>query len=128
MFTWKSHAGLKFKFGQNDPYEIHTVLSFTSAQFMWTQVKSRINTEARFSNEMKSYTGLSSFRLSCERTLRCSRSQVFFKIGAFKSFVIFTGKYLCWSLFLIKLSPKTPKRSQHRCFLVNTAKFLRTPF
>ena len=42
--------------------------------------------------------------------LRCSRSQMFFKIGVLKNFVIFTGKYLCWSLFLIKLTPKTPKR------------------
>ena len=60
--------------------------------------------------------------------LGCSRSHVFFKIGARKNFVVFTGKYLCWSLFLIKLTLKTPKRLQHRCFLVNIAKFLRTPF
>ena len=60
--------------------------------------------------------------------LRCSRSQMFFKIGVLKNFVIFTGKYLCWSLFLIKLTPKTPKRLQHRCFFVNIAKFSRTPF
>ena len=70
MFTWKSHAGLKFHFGQNDRYEIHTVLSFISPQFMWTQVKSWLNTEMRFSTEMKSHTSLSSFRLLCERTLR----------------------------------------------------------
>ena len=60
--------------------------------------------------------------------LRCSRSQMFFKIGVLKNFVIFTGKHLCWSLLLIKLTPKTSKRLQHRCFLVNIAKFLRTPF
>ena len=60
--------------------------------------------------------------------LRCSRSQMFFKLGVLKNFVIFTGKYLCRSLFLIKLTPKTPKRLQHRCFLVNYAKFLRAPF
>ena len=53
---------------------------------------------------------------------------MFFKIGILKNFVIFTGKDLCWSLFLIKLSPKTPKMFQHRCFLVNIARFLRTPF
>ena len=35
--------------------------------------------------------------------LRSSRSQIFFKIGVLKSFAVFTGKYLCWSLFLIKL-------------------------
>ena len=27
MFTWKSHAGLKLDFCQNDRYKIHTVLS-----------------------------------------------------------------------------------------------------
>ena len=34
---------------------------------------------------------------------RTSCSQTFFKIGVLKNFVIFTGKHLCWSLFLIKL-------------------------
>ena len=33
---------------------------------------------------------------------RSSRSQMFFKIGVLKNFAIFTGKHLCWSLFLIK--------------------------
>ena len=36
---------------------------------MWTQVKSWLNTEMKFSTEMKSHTGLSSFRLLCDRTL-----------------------------------------------------------
>ena len=53
---------------------------------------------------------------------------MFFKIGALENFVIFKGKYLCWSLFLIKLTQKTSRRLQHRCFLVNIAKFLRIPF
>ena len=70
MFTWKSHAGLKFHFGQNDRYEIHTILSFISAQFMWTQVKSWLNIEMRFSTEMKSLNGLRLFRASCEPTLK----------------------------------------------------------
>ena len=39
-----------FHFGQNDWYEIHTVLSLTSPQFMWTQVNSWLNTEVRFFN------------------------------------------------------------------------------
>ena len=51
-------------------YETHTVLSFILPQFMGTQVKSWLNTEVRFSTEMKSHTGLSSFRLSCEHTQR----------------------------------------------------------
>ena len=35
--------------------------------------------------------------------IRSSRSQVFYKIGLLKVFGIFTGKHLCWSLFLVKL-------------------------
>ena len=35
--------------------------------------------------------------------IRSSRLQFFSKIGALKKFAIFTGKRLCWSLFLIKL-------------------------
>ena len=70
MFKSKSPACLKFHFGQNDRYKIHTILSFISPQFMWTQVKSWLDTEVRFSTEMKSHTGLSSFHLSCEGTLQ----------------------------------------------------------
>ena len=33
---------------------------------------------------------------------RSSRFQMFFKIGLLKSFANFTGKHLCWSLFLKK--------------------------
>ena len=45
--------------------------------------------------------------------------------GVLRSFVKFTGKHLCQSL-----SPATllEKRLWHRCFPVNIAKFLRTPF
>ena len=64
-----SHAGLKFHFGQNGGYEIDTVWSFISPQFMWAQVKSWLKTKVRISTEMKSHTGFSSFRFSCERTL-----------------------------------------------------------
>ena len=64
MFTWKPHASLRFHFGQNDRYRIHTILSFISPQFMWTQVKIWL----RFSTEIKSHGSLSSFRLSCECT------------------------------------------------------------
>ena len=31
---------------------------------------------------------------------KSSRSQMFFKVGFLKGFAIFTGKHLCWSLFL----------------------------
>ena len=33
---------------------------------------------------------------------RSNRLQIFFKIGVPKNFANFTGKRLCWSLFLIK--------------------------
>ena len=62
---------------------------------------------------------------------RSSRSQMSFKIGVLKIFAIFTGKYLCWSLFLIKLLNLLnfiKRRLQRRCFPVNIAKFLRTLF
>ena len=32
---------------------------------------------------------------------RSSRLQMFFKIGVLKNFAIFTGKHMCWSLFLV---------------------------
>ena len=52
---------------------------------------------------------------------RCSSKKVFVK-----NFTIFTGKHLCWILFLIFLIIK--ERLQHRCFPVNIAKLLRNLF
>ena len=65
--------------------------------------------------------------------LRSSRSQMSFKIEIFKNFAIFTGKHLCWSLFVIKLPAYIActfiiKRLQHRYFFIIIAKFLRTSF
>ena len=42
---------------------------------------------------------------------RSSRSEMFFNIGVFKDFAIFTGKHACWSL-------------KHTCFPVNNVKLL----
>ena len=47
-----------------------------------------------------------------------------FKIGAQNSFANFTGKHLCWSLFLKNLQAEA--RLQGRCFSVKFAKFLGT--
>ena len=60
-----------------------------------------------------------------------SRSQMFSKTGFLKNFAKFTGKNLCWSLFLKKFQVWRTvflfkKRLQRRCFSVNIAKFLRT--
>ena len=48
--------------------------------------------------------------------------EVFYIKRSLKYFAIFTGKDLCWSLFLIKF---IKKNLQHRCFPVNMARFLR---
>ena len=39
---------------------------------------------------------------------KSSRSQMFSEISSNKNFVIFTGKHLCWGLFLIKLQAFRP--------------------
>ena len=50
---------------------------------------------------------------------RSSRPEVFCKKGVLENFAKFTEKHLCQSLL---------KRLRHRCFPVNFAKFLTTPF
>ena len=54
--------------------------------------------------------------------------EVFCKKGVLKNVAIFTGKYLCWSLFAgLQVCNFIKKRLQRWCFPVNTANFLRTP-
>ena len=58
---------------------------------------------------------------------------VFCKKGVLKNFAKFTGKHLCQSLFFNKVSGLRPEtllkeRLWRRCFPMNFAKFLRTPF
>ena len=60
---------------------------------------------------------------------RYSVKKVFLKISHENNIAkYFTGKHLCWGLFLIKLQACNfiKKRLQHRCFLVKYAIFLRT--
>ena len=62
-----------------------------------------------------------------------SRPEVFCKKGVLRNFTKFTGKHLCQSLLFNKVAGPRPatllkKRLWHRCFPVNFAKFLRTPF
>ena len=73
-----------------------------------------------------------------------SRPEMFRKKGVLRNFTKFTGKHPCQSLFLNKVAvcaslflnkvagirPATLLRKGlwHRCFPVNFAKFLRTPF
>ena len=95
-----AYDSLKFHFGQNDRYEIHAGSIFISPQFTWTQVKSLLNTEVRFSTEMKSHTGVNSFRLSCERThSNITRVQgptcPFFTLRSLFPFRSLWGKFPC---------------------------------
>ena len=43
---------------------------------------------------------------------RSSRLQMFFKIDVLKSFANFTGKHLCWSLFLKRLQAECLQRQK----------------
>ena len=64
-----------------------------------------------------------------DNILRSSRTEVFCEKGVLKNFTKFTGKHLCQSLFFNKVAGSLlKKRLYHRCFPVNFAKFLRTPF
>ena len=62
-----------------------------------------------------------------------SRPEVFCKKGVLRNFAKFIGKHLCQSLFFNQVAGLRPatllkKRLWCRCFSVNFAKFLRTPF
>ena len=54
---------------------------------------------------------------------------MFCRKGVLKNFTNFTGKYLCWRLFLIKLHTCNFIKNglQHRCFPGKFVKFSRTP-
>ena len=56
---------------------------------------------------------------------RSSRPEVFCKKGVLRNFAKFTRKHLCQGLFFNKVASL---RLWHKCFPVNFAKFLRTPF
>ena len=65
--------------------------------------------------------------------IRTSRPEVFCKKGVLWNFVKFLGKHQYQSLFFnkvaaLRLGTLLKKRLWHRCFPVNFAKFLRTPF
>ena len=57
---------------------------------------------------MFSFTPVSATMMHNEKTIitgltEKKSSVVFYKRGILKNFIKFTGKHLCWSLFLIKL-------------------------
>ena len=67
------------------------------------------------------------------KTFQKQPREMFYKKVVLTNFAKFTGKHLSHSFFFNKvagLSPATlfKKRLRHRCFPMNFAKFLRTPF
>ena len=65
--------------------------------------------------------------------VRSSHQRCYVKIGVLRNFTKFTGRHLCQSLFLnkvsgLRLATLFIKRLWHKCFPVNFVKFLRTPF
>ena len=69
LFTWKTHCGLKFHFGQTDRSKICTEVSFTSPELMWTLIMKLPYTEVKFYPKVESQICLSSLRVSCKRAL-----------------------------------------------------------
>ena len=71
--------------------------------------------------------------ISSETVFRSSRLELFFTKEVLKNLTKFTGKHLCQSLFFDKVAGLRPttllkKTLWSRCFPVNFAKFLSTPF
>ena len=65
--------------------------------------------------------------------IRSSHRRCSVEKGVLRNFAKFTGKHLCQSPFFNKVAGLRPatllkKKLWHRCFPVNFAKFLRTPF
>ena len=113
---------------------------------------SKIYGKKRFKRIKKNQKLTSFGKFVCEMLIfRSNRSQIIFKIlfskqvfqkqppemlckkGLLINFTEFTGKNRCQGLFLNKVADLRPatilrKRLWHRCFPMNFAKFVRTPF
>ena len=71
--------------------------------------------------------------LHCYIVFRSSHQRCFIKIDVLKNFTKFTGKHLCQSFFVNKVTGLRPatllrKRLWYRCFPANFVKFLRITF
>ena len=80
-------------------YSLNIVLPWTSA------AKRRLRNRCDRNLNKRANTGAAAHRPSVAvfKKIRSSRYQMFFEIGVLKSFVIFRGNHLPWSLFLTKL-------------------------
>ena len=60
-----------------------------------------------------------------------SRPQMFFKVGVLKSYAIYAGKHLCWSIFLKKFQyfmPTTLKETPAKVFSCEYCKIFKNSF
>ena len=116
----------------------------------WRLLPIFIRTKGKIQRESFLFRAAASFKLQIKHELvykliwrlfcahyRRSCSQMFFKITVLKNFKIFTGKHLCWSLFLIKFQSWWPatllKRNSNTgvfceyCKILKISSFSRTP-
>ena len=73
------------------------------------------------------------FAITIQKAIRSSQQRCSVRKRVLRNFAKFRGKHLCQVLFFNKVAGPEPatllkKRLRHRCFPVNFAKFLRTPF
>ena len=59
-----------------------------------------------FSDVFSGYERASGMKWVKKETSRSSHLEVFCEKGVLNNFAIFTGKHLCWSLFLMKLQAR----------------------
>ena len=87
-----------------------------------------LNSISNIFQETHDFLVLSSHKISGNYNVQ----KVFYKNAVLKNFVIFIGKHLRWNLFFnknagLQTCSLIKKRLQHRWFLANIDKFLRTP-
>ena len=85
-----------------------------------------------FVKEMVHFLNFLNFLIHLLSFLKKQPLELFCNKGVLRNFAKFTGKHLYQSIFFDKVAGIRPatllkKRHWHRCFLVNFAKFLRTP-
>ena len=73
------------------------------------------------------------FAITIQMATRSSHQRCSARKGLLRNFSKFTGKHLCQVLFYNKVGDSKPAtlskmRLWHRCFPMNFAKFIRTPF
>ena len=98
----------------------------------WCQIRGLAILKKQQLKAVKGVSGWVSL-LKYYEILQKQPSEMFYKKGVLENFAKFTGKRLCHSIFFNKVADLSPatlfqKRLWHRCFPVNFAKFLRTPF